>query len=92
MGISSVFFKTLKQNLKVKTFVGVSENALRIQIWTALDLDSPYRLAGYKVAPLSFEGGVGLLEYGRHASSESLYLQESAGLARRTLCDAAPDT
>jgi len=31
-----VFFKTLKQNLKVKTFVGTSENALRIQIWTAL--------------------------------------------------------
>jgi Domain of unknown function (DUF4372)/Transposase DDE domain len=30
------FFKTLKQNLKVKTFVGTSENALRIQIWTAL--------------------------------------------------------
>lgn len=31
-----LFFKVLKQNLKVKTFVGTSENALRIQIWTAL--------------------------------------------------------
>jgi len=31
-----LFFKALKQNLKVKTFIGVSENALRIQIWTAL--------------------------------------------------------
>ena len=31
-----LFFKTLKQNLKVKTFVGESENALLIQIWTAL--------------------------------------------------------
>jgi len=31
-----IFFKTLKQNLKVKTFVGTSENALKIQIWTAL--------------------------------------------------------
>lgn len=30
-----LFFKALKQNLKVKTFVGTSENALRIQIWTA---------------------------------------------------------
>src|ERR1700683_1458641 len=30
------FFKALKQNLRVKTFVGTSENALRIQIWTAL--------------------------------------------------------
>lgn len=31
-----LFFKALKQNLKVKTFIGTSENALRIQIWTAL--------------------------------------------------------
>jgi hypothetical protein len=31
-----IFFKTLKQNLKVKTFVGTLENALYIQIWTAL--------------------------------------------------------
>jgi IS4 transposase len=31
-----LFFQALKQNLKVKTFVGTRENALRIQIWTAL--------------------------------------------------------
>jgi hypothetical protein len=31
-----LFFKALKQNLKVKSFGGTSENALRIQIWTAL--------------------------------------------------------
>ena len=31
-----LFFKALKQNLTVKTFVGTSQNALRIQIWTAL--------------------------------------------------------
>ena len=31
-----LFFKAPKQNLKVKSFVGTSENALRIQIWTAL--------------------------------------------------------
>jgi IS4 transposase len=31
-----LFFKALKQNLKVKSFIGTSENALRIQIWTAL--------------------------------------------------------
>jgi len=30
------FFRTLKQNLKVKTFVGTTRNALLIQIWTAL--------------------------------------------------------
>jgi|SRR5882724_6803830 len=31
-----LFFKELKQNLKVKTFVGTSANAVRVQIWTAL--------------------------------------------------------
>jgi len=30
------FFKTLKQNLKIKTFIGTSLNALLIQFWTAL--------------------------------------------------------
>jgi IS4 transposase len=29
-------FKALKQNLRIKTFVGTSANALQIQIWTAL--------------------------------------------------------
>jgi hypothetical protein len=29
-------FKALKQNLKIKTFVGTSANAVKIQIWTAL--------------------------------------------------------
>ena len=31
-----IFFRTLKQNLRVKSFVGTSSNALKIQIWTAL--------------------------------------------------------
>jgi hypothetical protein len=31
-----VFFKALKQNLKIKSFVGTSANAIYIQIWTAL--------------------------------------------------------
>lgn len=31
-----LFFKEIKQNLKVKTFVGTSENAVMIQIYTAL--------------------------------------------------------
>lgn len=30
-----LFFKWVKQNLKVKSFIGTSENAVRIQIWTA---------------------------------------------------------
>jgi len=31
-----LFFKAIKQNLRIKTFVGTSENAFYIQIWTAL--------------------------------------------------------
>lgn len=31
-----LFFKALKQNLKIKTFVGTTANALKIQVWTAL--------------------------------------------------------
>ena len=31
-----IFFKALKQNLKIKTFVGTSANTVKIQIWTAL--------------------------------------------------------
>jgi IS4 transposase len=30
-----LFFKAIKQNLRIKTFVGTSANALKIQIWTA---------------------------------------------------------
>src|SRR5208283_4036145 len=31
-----VFFRALKQNLRLKSFVGTSQNAVQIQIWTAL--------------------------------------------------------
>ena len=31
-----LFFKAIKQNLKIKTFLGTSENAVMTQIWTAL--------------------------------------------------------
>jgi hypothetical protein len=31
-----VFFKTIKTQLKIKSFVGTSQNALKTQIWTAL--------------------------------------------------------
>ena len=33
---NELFFKVLKQYLKIKTFVGTSPNALKTQIWTAL--------------------------------------------------------
>ena len=29
-------FKAIKQSLRIKTFIGTSENAVHIQIWTAL--------------------------------------------------------
>ena len=31
-----LFFKALKQNLKIKTFVGTYANAVKTQIWSAL--------------------------------------------------------
>jgi len=31
-----IFFKTMKQKLKIKTFLGTSKNAIMIQIWTAM--------------------------------------------------------
>lgn len=31
-----LFFKWIKQHLRIRSFVGTSENAVRIQIWTAL--------------------------------------------------------
>ncbi len=31
-----LFFKALKGSLKIKTFVGTSENAVQAQIWTSL--------------------------------------------------------
>jgi hypothetical protein len=34
--ILSRFFKALKQNLKIKTFVGTGMNAIQVQIWSAV--------------------------------------------------------
>lgn len=31
-----IFFKWIKQNLKIKTFLGTSENAVKVQIWIAM--------------------------------------------------------
>jgi len=31
-----LFFKAIKQNLKIKTFVGTSKNAILTQIWIAM--------------------------------------------------------
>lgn len=31
-----LFFKWIKQNLKIKTFLGISKNAVMMQIWVAM--------------------------------------------------------
>ena len=31
-----IFFKELKQHLKIKSFIGINENAMWVQIWTAM--------------------------------------------------------
>jgi len=46
-----IFFKTLKKNLKVKTFVGSGKNVLYIQIWTALILEGHVAVAVGAPAP-----------------------------------------
>jgi IS4 transposase len=33
-----LFFKWIKQNLKIKKFWGTSENAVRVQIWIAISV------------------------------------------------------
>ena len=33
-----LFFKWIKQNLRIKTFFGLSENAVRTQIWIAVSV------------------------------------------------------
>ncbi len=57
-----LFFKWLKQNLKIKAFYGTSKNAVLIQIWTAL-------IAYLLLVWLKFKSqvGWGLLEFSRLA-------------------------
>jgi hypothetical protein len=57
-----IFFKELKQTLKVKTFVGTSPNAVAIQIWTALISLLILRWLHYRSsAGLSFSNLAGVL-------------------------------
>ena len=64
-----LFFKALKQNLTVKTFVGTSENALRIQIWTALN-----RPASVEMAAPPLQGQLVSVQSGLDAAAEPVYL------------------
>ena len=33
-----IFFKWIKQNLRIKTFFGLSENAVKTQVWIAISI------------------------------------------------------
>jgi IS4 transposase len=59
-----LFFKWIKQNLKIKAFYGTSKNAVLIQIWTAL-------IAYLLLVWLQFKSkvGWGLLEFTRLAQT-----------------------
>jgi Transposase DDE domain/Domain of unknown function (DUF4372) len=59
-----LFFKALKQNLKIKTFIGTSANALRIQLWTALIAMVLIRYLKLKSAsPVSLSNLVAMLRF-----------------------------
>ena len=79
-----LFFKALKQNLTVKTFVGTSENALRVQIWTAL-----IALLLLKWLHHLSKANWSLSNLASHASPQPLYLPGVGQVAPRTDGNAA---
>ncbi len=57
------FFKQIKSHLRIKTFVGNSENAVRIQSWTAL------------ITNLLLKAMQKIAEYGWHLSNLVTFLR-----------------
>ena len=72
-----LFFKALKQNLKVKTFVGTSENALYIQIWTAL-----IAMLADQISSVQIQVQLVIVEPGGFFKVEPFYLQGFMGMDR----------
>jgi len=73
-----LFFKWIKQNLKIKAFYGTSKNAVLIQIWTAL---IAYLLLVW--VKFKTKAGWGLLEFSRLAQTmllERMNLRALLGL------------
>jgi Transposase DDE domain len=68
-----LFFKAIKQNLRSKTFVGTSENALHIQIWTA-----PERHSHAALSSAQLHLGMVAVEPDRHDPSQPLPLPRPA--------------
>jgi hypothetical protein len=75
-----LFFKALKQNLKIKTFVGTSANALKVQVWTAL-----IALLLLKYLQLRSRFGWVALEPRGAAADEPLHASRSLGVARSAI-------
>jgi IS4 transposase len=63
-----LFFKALKQNVTVKSCVGTSENALRIQLWTALIAMLLLKWLHH------LQGELVLVQFGIHGAAESVHL------------------
>ncbi len=82
-----LFFKALKQNLKVKSFVGTSENALRIQIWTAL-----IAMLLLKWLHHLSKANWSLSNLASHAAAEPVYLSGFDDMAQRPVRNAAIDS
>lgn len=77
-----LFFKWIKQNLKIKAFYGTSKNAVLIQIWTAL---IAYLL--FVWLKLKSKVGWGLLEFSRLAQTMLLERCDLWGM----LCPRPPE-
>jgi hypothetical protein len=69
-----LFFRWIKQNLKIKAFYGTSKNAVLIQIWTAL-ID----VLAVNPAETPQHRGVGLIRAYPLAANQTDGLQQSLG-------------
>ena len=77
-----LFFKALKQNLKIKTFVGTSANAVKIQVWTAL-----IAILILRYLQLKSKFAWSLSNLVALAAHEPIHLSRPVGLAGSTLWD-----
>jgi hypothetical protein len=74
-----LFFKALKQTLKIKTFVGTSANAVRTQV------DGSDRHAGAQVPAIEIDVFLVPVDSGRAAAATTVFLSGSMGVAGRPL-------
>jgi len=80
-----LFFKALKQNLRIKTFVGTSANALQIQVWTRPDRTAPAQVPA-TACPLRLEP----LQSRRSAAPATVRLSRSVLLDRSAFSTPSP--